>query len=61
MQGKTPYAIAKHLMEKKIPTPTGKQRWQHRTIENILTNESTKAMPGSRSAIRWTFFPRSGK
>lgn len=42
MQGKTPYAIAKYLMEKKIPTPTGKQRWQHRTIENILTNEKYK-------------------
>ena len=42
MQGKTPYAIAKYLMEKKVPTPTGKQRWQLRTIENILTNEKYK-------------------
>lgn len=39
---KTPYAIAKHLMEKKIPTPIGKQKWQHRTVDNILTNEKYK-------------------
>lgn len=42
MQGKTPYTIAKRLMEKKIPTPTGKQKWKHRTVENILTNEKYK-------------------
>ena len=36
MQGQTPYAIAKYLTDKSIPTPTGKETWRHRTVENIL-------------------------
>ncbi len=61
MQGKTPYAIAKYLMEKKIPTPTGKQRWQHRTIENILTNEKYKGDARLQKCYTVDFFPRSGR
>ncbi len=38
MQGQTPYAIAKYLTDKNIPTPTGKETWRHRTVENILSN-----------------------
>ena len=42
MQGQTPYAIAKYLTDKNIPTPTGKETWRHRTVENILSNEKYK-------------------
>lgn len=42
MQGQTPYAIAKYLTGKGIPTPTGKEVWRHRTVENILSNEKYK-------------------
>ena len=42
MEGQTPYAIAKYLTDKNIPTPTGKETWRHRTVENILSNEKYK-------------------
>lgn len=42
MQGQTPYAIAKYLTDRNIPTPTGKETWRHRTVENILSNEKYK-------------------
>lgn len=42
MQGLTPYAIAKQLTEKGIPTPMGKSKWGARTIESILENEKYK-------------------
>ena len=35
-QGQMPYAIAKYLTDRNIPTPTGKETWQHGTVENIL-------------------------
>ena len=38
MQGMTTYAVARHLTEKNIPTPTGKEMWRHGTVENILSN-----------------------
>ena len=53
MQGQTPYAIAKYLTDKNIPTPTGKETWRHRTVKNILLSKSTKAMPACKSAIQW--------
>ena len=42
MEGKTPFAIAKALEKKKIPTPMGKANWSDSTIINILTNEKYK-------------------
>ena len=42
MQGKTVNAIAKHLMNEGIPSPSGKQRWGTSTLESILTNEKYK-------------------
>ena len=42
MQGQTPYAIAKYLTDRNIPTPTGKETWRHRTVGNILSNEKYK-------------------
>ena len=34
--GKASLAIAKYLTDRNIPTPTGKETWQHGTVENIL-------------------------
>ncbi len=42
MQRQTPYTIAKYLTDRNIPTPTGKETWRHRTVENILSNEKYK-------------------
>lgn len=42
LDGKTPSKIAKHLMEKAVLTPGGKQKWQSSTVESILTNEKYK-------------------
>ncbi|MBQ3178659.1 MAG: recombinase family protein [Clostridia bacterium] len=42
IMGKTSTAIARQLIEERIPTPSGKQNWQSSTIESILTNEKYK-------------------
>lgn len=42
MEGKTPSAIAKHLVENSILSPAGKKNWQPGTIESILRNEKYK-------------------
>ena len=42
MEGQTTYTIAKSLTERKIPTPTGKEKWHQSTIKSILTNEKYK-------------------
>jgi hypothetical protein len=39
MEGMTPSAIARRLIEKGHPTPGGKKVWQASTVESILTNE----------------------
>jgi DNA invertase Pin-like site-specific DNA recombinase len=42
MEGKTSSAIARHLADKGIPSPGGKNRWQVSTVNSILTNEKYK-------------------
>lgn len=42
LEGKTPSGIASYLTNKGIPTPSGKQKWQHSTVKSILTNEKYK-------------------
>ena len=42
MEGMSAGAIAKHLTESAVPTPSGKQKWQRATIESILQNEKYK-------------------
>ncbi|WP_418790901.1 recombinase family protein [Phosphitispora sp. TUW77] len=42
MEGKTPSAIAKHLVSQGIPSPAGKKTWQVATVKSILTNEKYK-------------------
>lgn len=39
LKGKTPRAIALHLTENSIPTPSGKDQWAVSTIQSILQNE----------------------
>lgn len=42
LQGRSPYAIAKILMDAKIPSPGGKNTWANSTVKSILTNEKYK-------------------
>lgn len=42
IEGQPTYTIAKALTERKIPTPTGKEKWHQSTIKSILTNEKYK-------------------
>lgn len=42
LQGRSPYAIAKALTSKGIPTPGGKKTWSASTVKSILTNEKYK-------------------
>jgi len=42
LEGKTSGAIARHLIDIGIPTPTGKQSWNPATIKNILKSEKYK-------------------
>ena len=42
MEGQATYTIAKALTKRKIPTPTGKEKWHQSTIKSILTNEKYK-------------------
>ena len=42
LNGYTPTAIAKTLMEEGIPSPSGRPKWYSNTIMGILTNEKHK-------------------
>ena len=42
LEGKTPSAISRYLMNEKIPTPGGKVKWSVSTILSILQNEKYK-------------------
>ena len=42
MEGMTTNSIATHLTLRNIPTPSGKDVWQRRTVESILQNEKYK-------------------
>jgi len=42
LEGKTPSAIARHLANQGIPSPSGKKTWQVATVTSILTNEKYK-------------------
>jgi site-specific DNA recombinase len=42
LEGKTPSAIAKQLVEQGIPSPAGKKNWQVATVRSILSNEKYK-------------------
>jgi hypothetical protein len=42
VEGKTPSAIARQLVEQGIPSPAGKKTWQVATVKSILTNEKYK-------------------
>ena len=42
VEGLTPSLIAKRLTAERIPTPSGKEKWQSGVVESILTNEKYK-------------------
>jgi hypothetical protein len=42
LEGMTTYSIGKKLMQKGIPSPSGKETWYASTIESILKNEKYK-------------------
>ena len=42
IEGTSTNAIARHLTQKGIPTPAGKEKWQRATVESILRNEKYK-------------------
>jgi len=42
LEGKTCGAIAKNLIDRGVPTPTGKQSWNPATVRRILKNEKYK-------------------
>ena len=42
LEGKTPFGIAKFLIDQHFPTPSGKEKWQTSTVQSILTNEKYK-------------------
>lgn len=42
LDGASPYAIAKRLTERGIPSPGGKDRWYKATVTSILSNEKYK-------------------
>jgi DNA invertase Pin-like site-specific DNA recombinase len=42
LEGKTPSGIARHLEQRQILSPGGKERWHHGTVASILTNEKYK-------------------
>ena len=42
VNGMTASGIAKKLTNEKIPTPGGREKWQARVVESILTNEKYK-------------------
>lgn len=42
LAGLTPHSIARHLTEKGIKTPGGKDTWSASTVKSILTNEKYK-------------------
>lgn len=42
LEGKTQAGIAKYLMDRNIPSPSGSSKWSTTTITSILTNEKYK-------------------
>ena len=42
LDGMTPYGIAKKLTDEGIPSPSGKDKWNSKSISSILTNEKYK-------------------
>ena len=42
LEGATPHSIAKHLTERGILSPGGKEKWNQSAVKSILTNEKYK-------------------
>ena len=61
MEGQTTYTIAKALTERKIPTPTGKEKWHQSTIKSILTNEKYKGSALLQKSFTTDFLTKKKK
>ena len=58
MEGMSTNAIAKHLTDVGIPTPSKKSKWQRQTVESILTNEKYKGSALLQKKYTVDFFRR---
>ncbi len=61
LEGKTPNGIAKHLIKKGIPTPSGKKNWGQSTVKSILTNEKYKGDAILQKTITTNFLTKQKK
>ena len=61
LEGKTPSGIAKHLTNKGVPTPSGKQQWPYSTILSILQNEKYKGDALLQKTITVNFLTKKKK
>ena len=61
MEGQTIYTIAKALTERKILTPTGKEKWHQSTIKSILTNEKYKGSALLQKSFTTDFLTKKKK
>lgn len=61
IQGKSYAAIAKHLTNMGIPTPTGKEKWTLTTVKNILTNEKMKGSAKMQKTFVTNYLTKSKK
>ena len=61
LDGKSPSAIAKHLIIEDISTPGGKKNWQPRVVESILTNEKYKGDAILQKCFTVDFLTKSEK
>ncbi|MDE6021203.1 MAG: recombinase family protein, partial [Ruminococcus sp.] len=61
LEGMTPYSIGKDLMERSIPSPSGKKKWHASTIESILTNEKYKGSALLQKSFTTDFLTKKKK
>ena len=61
LEGMTPYSIGKNLMERGIPSPSGKEKWHASTIESILTNEKYKGSALLQKSFTTDFLTKKKK
>jgi len=61
IEGKTPSAIARQLMDMEIPTPAGKEKWQVSTVRSILGNEKYSGQARLQKVFTTDYLTKSRK
>lgn len=61
LEGMTTYSIAKALMNRGIPSPSGKEKWHASTIESILKNEKYKGSALLQKSFTTDFLTKKKK